>query len=194
MKIKKNYHLPIIFFFIVSIAAIPGWFICIGCCCCKCCCYCCCKQPQCRLPFFIIVTILNIVIIITSLMGLIKTNDIFIGLTNTECSLLRFINEILEGESKNVLPKWGGVSSIINIFDNTVTQINEIARDSSTKTNIETKKDSYVTTKKDFKNSLIDICNNIKGDSNYLYSTNYILDIAKKFGKYETETQLFTEG
>ena len=178
-----SHHLPIIFFFIVAIAAIPGWFVCIGCACYKCCYYCCCKNPKCRLPFFIIVTILNILIIITCLLGIIKTNDIFIGLTNTECSLLRFINEILEGESKTVLPKWAGVSGIIDIFDNTASQINEMAKD-NTKSDTEAKMDIYVNAKDTFKNNLITICNGIKDETNYNYN-NYILDVAKKFGKYE---------
>ena len=184
-----SHHLPIIFFFIVAIAAIPGWFVCIGCACYKCCYYCCCKNPKCRLPFFIIVTILNILIIITCLLGIIKTNDIFIGLTNTECSLLRFINEILEGESKTVLPKWAGVSGIINIFDNTVLQIDEMTKD-NTKSDTEAKMNRYKNAKITFKNNLITICNGIKDEPNYIYN-NYILDIAKKFGKYENNN--FTE-
>ena len=62
---------------------------------------------------------MNSAIIITCMVGLIKAKDIFIGVTNTECSILRFINEVIEGESKIILPKWGGINSIINMFDRT---------------------------------------------------------------------------
>lgn len=61
---------------------------------------------------------MNALMIITCILGLLKTDDIFTGLTNTECSILLFINGMLEGETKSTLPKWGGVSNIINMLKN----------------------------------------------------------------------------
>lgn len=50
---------------------------------------------------------MNALMIITCILGLLKTDDIFTGLTNTECSILLFIKGMLEGETKSTLPKWG---------------------------------------------------------------------------------------
>ena len=37
--------------------------------------------------------------------GLSKSNHIFIGVADTECSILKFIDEVLDGESKETKPK-----------------------------------------------------------------------------------------
>jgi hypothetical protein len=52
-------------------------------------------------------------------------------------------NGILDGETKNNLPKWGGVSKIINVFDETVTEIERMSRETNILTLTEEKRNSY---------------------------------------------------
>ena len=173
------------FFFIASFLSIPGWIVCCSCSCCKCYCCCCVKQPKYRLPFFIISSILNFIIMVTCIAGLSKTNAIFKGLTNAECSILRFINEILDGETKNTLPKWGGIDDIINMFQNTIIQIEKMGRD-DTQEVAQDKSNQYNTIKGTFENSLKTACQAISDEANYIYE-GYKLDLANKFGVYETD-------
>ena len=174
------------FFFLASFLSIPGWIICCSCSCCKCYCCCCLKQPKYRLPFFIISSILNAIIMVTCIVGLSKTNAIFKGLTNAECSILRFISEILDGETKSSLPKWGGVDAIINMFEKTIKQIEEMGKD-DTKTVTEAKSTQYNTIKTTFENSIKDACQAISSEGSYIYEDYYKLDFANKFGEFETD-------
>ena len=181
---SKKYakHLaPMIIFTILGVLCIPGWVI--FCCCafCGCKCFNCCKTLKCRVPFFVIVSILNLLFLADSIIGLIKVNPIFKGFSNTECSLLRFINEVLEGETKNVLPKWGGVSGIINIFDRTIEKIEEMSRDNTLSTT-ESQQEAYEQANQTFIANLKTACNAISGDSNYKYQTENVFDLAYYFG------------
>ena len=185
------HHISVILFLVFAIASIPGWGVCCACCCCNCCCYSCCKKPVCRLPFFIVVSIMNLSIIITSILALVNVNRIFVGISDTECSILRFINEVLDGESKTKYPRWGGVAAVIEKLNETTTIIKRMHED-PTISQIEQKKNIYNGEKATFENALKNACNNINGESTYSYNTDYILDIAKKFGKYEKNK--FTEG
>ena len=192
---NKKYikHLsPMIIFLILGILCIPGWFIFCACACCDCKCFNCCKTIKCRIPFFIIVSILNLLFIASSIVGIIKIEPIFEGLSNTECSILRFINEALDGETKDSLPKWGGVAGIINIFNNTIYQIEKISRD-DTYTTTKNKKEEYSNAVNNFIDNLKDSCDIISEESNYKYQTGYIFDIANDYGKYISGNS-FTSG
>jgi len=180
-----SHYAVVSFFFIASFLSIPGWIVCCSCTCCKCYCCCCLKRPQYRKPFFIVSSILNFIIIVTCIAGLSKTNDIFKGLTNAECSILRFINEVLVGETKSTLPKWGGIDGIINMFEETINQIEEMGKD-DTRTVTETKSNEYNTIKNNFENSLKSACQAISSEGKYIYE-DYKLDLANKFGVYETD-------
>ena len=122
---------------------------------------------------------------VTCIAGLSKTNDIFKGLTNAECSILRFINEVLDGETKNTLPKWGGINGIINMFNKTISQIEEMGKD-DTKTVTQSKSNQYNSIKDNFENSLKNAGQAISTEANYIYG-DYKLDLANKFGVYETD-------
>mgnify|MGYP006873039110 CR=1 FL=1 len=179
------------FFFLASFVAIPGWIICCSCSCCKCYCCNCLKHPKYRLPFFIISSILNCIIMITCIAGLSKTNSIFRGITNTECSILRFINEVIDGETKNTLPRWGGIDSIINMFEKTIIQIKEMGKNEN-KNEIEGKNNICKEIKKNFEESIKGACTTISSEPSYIYETNYKLDFAKEFGVFENDN--FTDG
>ena len=175
----------VITFLILSFLSIPGWILCCTCSCCNCYCCCCFKHPKFRIPFFIISSIFNLTILAICIAGLSTTNNIFKGLTNAECSILRFINEVLDGETKNTLPKWGGIDGIINIFHKTIIQIEKMAKD-NTQTVTQSKYNQYNSIKNTFETSLKNAAQAISSETNYIYG-DYKLDLANKFGVYETD-------
>ena len=112
--------IPVLIFLVIAILSLPGWLVCCICSCCKCYCCCCCQKPACKLPFYIITMVIYALGICVSIYGLSQSNSIFEGLADTECSLLKFIGEVLNGETKEKTPKWGGIYNILNIFEETI--------------------------------------------------------------------------
>ena len=188
----KNHLAPMIIFIILGFLCIPGWLIFCCCACCQCKCFKCFKTIRCRTPFFIIVSITNGLFIGCCIGGLIEINPIFEALTNTECSLLRFISEVLDGETKNVLPKWAGISGLIGIFENTINRIEQMSGD-GTLTDTNDKKLLYNAAKSSFITALSSACSAIAAEVKYKYQTDYFLDIAYKFGTQENDAT-FTSG
>ena len=109
--------IPVIFFLAVTVLSIPGWIICCSCCCGDCCCCCCLKKSICKLPFFIITYACYGIVVVLSIYGLSQSNSIFVGLADTECSLLKFVGDVIYGENKENTPKWGGIENIKNKLD-----------------------------------------------------------------------------
>ena len=104
--------LPILIFLVVAILCIPGWIICCFCCCCNCCCCCCCKKPGCKIPCFIFTYVFYGLSVAICIYGLSQSNSIFVGLADTECSVLKFFDQVLEGETKQERPRWPGIEGI----------------------------------------------------------------------------------
>jgi TolA-binding protein len=125
-KTYGMHMLGVAIFLVIAILSIPGWFVCCSCCCCNCCCCCCCKKKACKTPFFIFTTILYLLVIAVSIFGLIKSNSIFKGLSDTECSILQFCNEVIEGESIDQKPKWVGIQGINDLLNNVVGKITDL--------------------------------------------------------------------
>ena len=190
-----RHHIKIvIFFLVVVIISIVGWITCGVFCCCNCRCFPCCIKSKCVIPFFFISTIMNIIVIICCIIGFVKTKSIFKGISNGECSILNFINEGIEGESKLTLPKWGGIFNIIDTLNNTIKEISKIP-DTSTEDNYDLS--LYNETISKFKSVLINASNVIENEQNYKLnysSKKYILDIAKEIGEYNYSSQEFTMG
>ena len=115
--------IPILVFLVVAVLCIPGWIICCFCCCCNCCCCCCCKKPGCKLPCFIISYVMYALVVVVCIYGFSQSNHIFIGLADTQCSILKFFDEVIDGESKNEPPKWAGINNINTILEDLKTQI-----------------------------------------------------------------------
>jgi len=136
----------------IAILAIPGWLICCSCCCCNCCCCCCCKKPTCKFPFFIVTLALYVLVAGICLYGLIKSNSIFRGLSDTECSILKFFNETIEGETKAEKPKWAGVEGIKSLLDEVADKIESIK--GSTVSDLTDKRDSTSDEKTGFESAL----------------------------------------
>ena len=118
--------LPILIFLVIGILSLPGWLICCFCCCCNCCCCCCCKKPGCKIPCFIFTYIFYGLSVAICLYGLSQSNNIFVGLADTECSILRFFDQVLDGEIKEERPRWAGIEVIKNILNDISTQIRDL--------------------------------------------------------------------
>ena len=194
--------LPFVIFLVFSVLAIFGWIICCICCCCDCCCCCCCKKEgsNCKTICFIFTYVFYALVVAVSVYGLTQSKKIFVGLANTECSMLKFFGQVLDGEIKEERPKWAGISGINNLIQRLINTI-EALKDSSLGklnggiTNINTKKDIFRTNMEDAGKSFYGTDNNYKGAysrdyrnkgiENYPLKDTYVLDIVKTFGKKE---------
>ena len=208
MKYGKH-MIPSLFFIVVAILCIPGWVVCCSCCCCNCCCCCCCKNSCCKIPCFIITYALYALVIGVCIYGLARSNAIFVGFSDTECSILRFFDEVVDGESKKETPKWPGINGIKDIFNGMKEDLKEI-KDTSVGEfdryydNINGKDGvpAQKGTKKTFLESLetqskrIYINDgiyaeryvmNIENENTYARGR-YVLDLVKTFGNYDLST------
>ena len=202
--------LPVLIFLVVAILCIPGWLICCFCCCCNCCCCCCCKKPCCKIPCFVITYALYALVVAVCIYGITQSNHIFVGIADTECSILRFFDEILEGEIKTDTPRWAGFEGIVDILDEMSTEISDM------KTNTRSELDSEMTqidnNKTIFLNYIQTIWTRFRDNGRTieskplkykdLYSDyydlggddkngEYVLDLIKFFGYYDSDQQKF---
>ena len=168
MENAKTYGMHILgigVFLVIAILSIPGWIVCCFCCCCNCCCCCCCKKPSCKVPFFIVTTVLYVLVAAVCIFGLIKSNYIFKGVADTECSILKFFNEIIEGETKTEKPKWAGINGIKTLIDDVKTKIHDI--NAEKESNLDDKDDEVRTTRNDFEVSLQTNSRAVIGENSY---------------------------
>ena len=82
--------IPFATFAVIGILSIFGWIGCCIFCCCDCCCCCCCKKEGCRIPCFVFSYVFYALVVAVCIYGLTQSNKIFVGLANTECSILKF--------------------------------------------------------------------------------------------------------
>ena len=206
-----NRILPMAVFLAIGILSIFGWIACCIFNCCDCCCCCCCKKKTCKIPWFIFTYVFYALVVAVCIYGLSESNKIFKGLANTECSLLKFLDQILDGEIKQDLPRWAGISGINKILSSLSGQITSMGQGTYTQlqgkiTDINTKKDSFSQTMKTVGNKFFDSLNPPQYKSDYLsnnYGSNYppiltsegnqvvkgtyVLDLVQNFGKFENE-------
>ena len=192
--------IPVLIFLVITIFFLPGWLICCICSCCNCCCCCCCKKPKCKLPFYIVTCVIYALGIAISIYGLSVSNSVFVGLADTECSILKFVGEVLDGETRQEKPRWGGISKIKDIFSQTKNNINSLTE--SKKEELERNKDNSKNAKNDFEDGLKDYSLHIYDDDPYDTSAtgqnykktfpghdgDYYLDIAVNFGKFSKDS------
>ena len=107
--------------------------MCCFCCCCNCCCCCCCKKPCCKIPCFVITYVLYALVVAVCFYGLSQSNHIFVGIADTECSILRFVDEVIDGESKETLPKWAGFTGIKGVLNDLRTTIVDMGPNTANK-------------------------------------------------------------
>ena len=142
--------IPFLFFFAVGVLSIIGWVICIFCCLCKCCCCCCCKNKCCKGISFILSLGLYGVTVICAIYGLSMAKTLFKGFNATSCSLMRFVYDVIDGQSVEKTPKWIGVSGVQGILQNTIDEIDNNLQESATNfqinaNNLETSFESWKT-------------------------------------------------
>ena len=158
--------IPVLVILVLAILSIPGWIILCSCSCCNCCCCCCCKRKMCKIPFFIITAVCYAFVLGTSVYGLSQSNSIFVGLADTECSILKFVDQVLSGEGENApKPYWAGIDTIQTILRKTKANINSVK--SSYSSSLNTAKSNIQTAKTSFENQLTTSSNNVKNDGNY---------------------------
>jgi hypothetical protein len=120
-----------------------------------------------------------------------KSSNIFYGVADTECSVLKFTDEVLYGETNQNPPFWGGIEGITQILDKLILKIEELEQESQLNNDIIT------TDKNNFENALATAGTDIEGENGYSYqgSNTYKLDIAKNFGKVANiENSIYKEG
>ena len=208
--------LPILAFFVIAILAIPGWIICCFCCCCNCCCCCCCKKPGCKLPCFIFTNVFYALVVAICIYGLSQSNNVLKGMASTECSILKFFEQFLDGETKQQSPRWAGITIINNILNDLSGQITNMQGQTKTDLNdayedIEEKRDDFLGLMYQIGDRFLDVNDkyldsyiipkNIATDpnpptqydfsftnsgSNYNVKGRYVLDLIRGFGRYNS--------
>ena len=190
--IYGKHILAISVFLAIAILSIPGWMICCSCCCCNCCCCCCCKSPKCKTPFYVITMLLYLLVIGVCVYGLIKSNSIFKGLADTECSILRFCDEVIEGETKGSKPKWVGITGIVTLLDTVENKINSLGNDKLIQ--LQRQNETIGRKKNEFEQSLennsVKVTDETKNNIQ-IEGKNYRLDITSKqiYGVFDTQTK-----
>ena len=193
--------LPMGVFLVFGILSIFGWIFCCICCCCDCCCCCCLKKPSCKIPCFIFTYVFYGLVVAISIYGLVQANKIFVGLADTECSMLKFFDQVLQGEMKQTLPRWAGIEEIKTLLSNLKNTISDMGVGANVELNkkMDNPTDSDHPGLEQIRTSFL---NSMKGAGNKFFTTdtqnyksdyvfsesgsNYIYDMVYSFGRYDT--------
>ena len=192
--------LPMAVFLVFGILSIFGWIFCCICCCCDCCCCCCLKKTSCKVPCFIFTYVFYGLVVGISLYGLIQSNKIFVSLSDTECSILKFFEQVLNGEIKQSLPRWAGIEGIREKLNQLETTINGLS--GTTYSNLQNSIDNTLPqSRSNFDTQMRNIGKNFYDNDEYkipykttleAYSGNYIYDFAYHFGRFISEENKFS--
>ena len=173
--------IPIVVFFFIGIISIIGWIFCCGLCCGNCCWCRCCLKSYCKLPCFSIAIIFYFISLIACIYGLAQSNNVFVGFSNTECTFMKFIEEIEIGENKNITDTWKGFDGISDQFEETKKKVNEMKLE-ETPTNLGNEQDQELTAKNSFIDKINDACDDVNSKDYFKSSDSYRLDIVENFG------------
>ena len=187
---KYAYHiLPLLICLGIGILSLIGWIVCCCCTCQKCKC-CVCKVPKCKTPSTVLALISYVIVALISFYALVEQKKVFTGLADIECTVLRFTDNVLEGETQKFPPYWAGIDKISEILRDFRTKTEEL-RTSNVLTQLNSIKATSDNNKDTFENQLASGSDTIYTDINYRQTfsgKNYQLDIAKQFGKYTKGT------
>ena len=190
--------LPMLVFLVFGVLGIFGWIICCFCCCCNCCCCCCCKKEGCKIPCFIFTYVFYALVVAVCIYGLSQSNKIFEGIANTECSILKLLEQVLDGEIKQTTPRWIGISGINGLLDNLKTQINILKDDAID--NLDTNITAITTAKNDFTTQMNTFDRDCYNNRQYLngytaeyQGKNYVLDLIKMVGHRDNVNSNYPE-
>ena len=140
--------------------------------------------------------------------GLTQANKIFVGLANTECSLLKFFDQVLYGETKQDLPRWAGIRSINTLLTDLNGTINDLSSNSyqtlnSSVDRISDLQDSFVNLMHNAGNEFYDVATSkykdpylksyTSGTSAYPVSGDYVYDLVYALGVYDTTHNQYPE-
>ena len=212
--------LPMAVFLGIGILCIIGWLVCCFASCCNCCCCCCFRKEGCKIPCFIFTYIFYALVITVCIYGLTQTNKIFTGIANTECSFMKFFDDILDGEEKEETPKWigiNGVSYMLNSLYDTIEDMENSDLNANLESKIrdidEERSNFMPELKSTYKNYYTDRNDGIDGvdpnvgyyveynndayikesDSTTInYNGKYMLDIFNLLGRYDNDKQNYT--
>jgi hypothetical protein len=220
IKIYVDRILPMAVFLGIGILCIIGWLVCCFASCCDCCCCCCFKKEGCKIPCFIFTYIFYALVITVCIYGLTQTNKIFTGIANTECSFMKFFDDILDGEEKEETPKWIGINGVSNMLNSLYDTVEDM-ENSDLNANLESKirdideeRSNFMPElKSTYKNYYTDRNDGIDGvdpnvgyyveynndayikesDSTTInYNGKYMLDIFNLLGRYDNDKQNYT--
>ena len=220
IKIYVDRILPMAVFLGIGILCIIGWLVCCFASCCNCCCCCCFRKEGCKIPCFIFTYIFYALVITVCIYGLTQTNKIFTGIANTECSFMKFFDDILDGEEKEETPKWigiNGVSYMLNSLYDTIEDMENSDLNANLESKIrdidEERSNFMPELKSTYKNYYTDRNDGIDGvdpnvgyyveynndayikesDSTTInYNGKYMLDIFNLLGRYDNDKQNYT--
>ena len=220
IKIYVDRILPMAVFLGIGILCIIGWLVCCFASCCNCCCCCCFKKEGCKIPCFIFTYIFYALVITVCIYGLTQTNKIFTGIANTECSFMKFFDDILDGEEKEETPKWIGINGVSNMLNSLYDTVEDM-ENSDLNANLESKIRDIDEERSNFMPELKSIYKNYYTDRNdgidgvdpnvgyyveynndaYIkesdsttinYNGKYMLDIFNLLGRYDNDKQNYT--
>ena len=220
IKIYVDRILPMAVFLGIGILCIIGWLVCCFASCCNCCCCCCFRKEGCKIPCFIFTYIFYALVIVVCIYGLTQTNKIFTGIANTECSFMKFFDDILDGEEKEETPKWIGINGVSNMLNSLYDTVEDM-ENSDLNANLESKirdideeRSNFMPElKSTYKNYYTDRNDGIDGvdpnvgyyveynnnayikesDSTTInYNGKYMLDIFNLLGRYDNDKQNYT--
>ena len=106
-----------IVFIIFGILTIIGWIICCCCCCCNCCCFKnCCTSKILQFVIFVLCAACYGCVAILGIYTAASANNAIKGLNNTSCSLLRFVDDVVNGQKKETKPYWKGIDGLKEVL------------------------------------------------------------------------------
>lgn len=182
--------LPLLVIAGIAILSFPGWIVCLGLWCGDCCCCCCCTKDICKIPSFVFSYIFYGICALVCFYGLSKSNSIFVEIADTKCSILKFIDEVVDGESNNNPPYWAGIENITDILDRLAEKVDEMKTGTE---NILNNEKSDLDIKRGLFEGNLDSKSDLiaGGDYKITYdSKQYQLDLANEFGIYDNNNKV----
>ena len=185
------HYLAMAVFLTFGLLAIFGWIICCFCWCCNCCCCCCCKRkPICKKICFVFTYVFYALVVAACSYGLSQTSNVFSAMNDTGCSILKFFDQLLNGETQTDQPYWAGVNSIKDTLSDLTNYIGQsghsaheqLSQSMNRLDNYEQNFTSYMNESSDY------LYNNLEDYSgNYIYTPldsqekQYVLDMVQQF-------------
>ena len=154
-------------FIIFGLLTIIGWIVCCVCACCGCCCFTkCCQNKIASFVTFVLCAACYGVVAILGIYTAASANKALTGLNNTSCSLLKFVDDIINGQKRETIPHWRGIFGLEDVLNSIKNGIDK------------TIKENQAT----FYNSIDNYNTNIEGSQNNLDSLGNInVDSSKSF-------------